>query len=105
MWRFLIFIDTVLLVAILFQRESKLHVLRSIEKNMTELSDAVAAIANDLGEMQTAVQAVIDKLNQPNPDVAAAVSALQSADAGFDAIRDSLNNASGVTAGAGEPSA
>lgn len=69
---------------------------RKVDENMSELSDAVQAISNDVGELQTAVQRVLDLLNQPNPDVASAVAALQNADAGFDAIRDSLN-AAGAT--------
>jgi methyl-accepting chemotaxis protein len=71
---------------------------KEILKQMSELSDSVAAIANDVTELQAAGQRVIDLLTQPNPDVAAAVAALQAADAGFDAIRDSLN-------AAGQPSA
>lgn len=60
---------------------------------MSDLSDAVAAIVTDMGELQAAVQRVIDLLTQPNPDVVAAVTTLRNADAGFDAIRDSLNTA------------
>lgn len=60
---------------------------------MSELSDAVAAIANDVTELQAAGQRIIGLLTQPNPDVTAAVEALKTADAGFDAIRDSLNAA------------
>lgn len=70
-----------------------LYQLRKVRKTMSELSDAVSAIGNDVGELQAAVQRVLDLLTQPNPDVAAAVAALQNADAAFDAIRDSLNAA------------
>ena len=97
-------IDTFLLVVIICQRGIKLSALRRIENKMSELSDAVAAITNDVTELQTAGQRVIDLLSQPNPDVAAAVDALKTADAGFDALRDSLNSA-GTTAGAAPGSA
>lgn len=70
--------------------------LRRVETTMSELSDAVAAIATDITELQTASQRVIDLLTQPNPDVSAAVAALQNADAAFDGIRDALN-AAGTT--------
>ena len=66
---------------------------KEILRKMSEILDAVAAIANDVTELQAASQRVIDLLSQPNPDVAAAVAALQAADAGFDAVRDALNNA------------
>ena len=78
--------------------EEILLTIRRTEQKMSELSDAVAAIANDVTELQAAGQRVIDLLTQPNPDVAAAVTALQAADAAFDTLRDSLNNA-----GATEP--
>lgn len=64
---------------------------------MSELTDAVTAISNDVGELQTAVQRVLGLLNQPNPDVVAAVAVLQNADAAFDAVRDSLNAAGTAT--------
>lgn len=64
---------------------------RKVKKMASELTAAVAAIANDVTELQGAVQRVLGLLTQPNPDVAAAVSALQNADAAFDALRDSLN--------------
>lgn len=63
---------------------------------MSDLSDATAAIANDVTELQAAQKRVIDLLTQPNPDVDAAVAALRTADTGFDAIRDALN-AAGTT--------
>lgn len=69
---------------------------RKVEQQMSELSDAVAAIANDVTELQAAQQRVIDLLTKPNPDVQSAVAALQNADAGFDAVRDALN-AAGAT--------
>lgn len=67
--------------------------IRKVNERMSELSDAVAEIANDVTELQAAQQKVVDMLNKPNPDVAAAVAALQNADAGFDAVRDALNAA------------
>ena len=67
--------------------------IEEILRKMSELSDAVAAIANDVSELQAAVQAVLAKLQEPNPDITSAVSALQSADAAFDTLRDSLNAA------------
>lgn len=70
---------------------------RKVTKRMSELSDAVAAIANDVTELQAASKRVLDLLTQPNPDVQSAVAALQNADAGFDAIRDSLNAAGGAS--------
>lgn len=93
MWRFLIFINTLLLVVIICQLGFKFLIGKGLHKTMSELSDAVAAIANDVTELQAAGQRVIDLLTQPNPDVAAAVEALRTADAGFDAIRDALNSA------------
>ena len=70
---------------------------RKVDKRMSELSDAVAAIANDVTELQAAQQRVIELLTKPTPDVQSAVAALQNADAGFDAIRDALNAAGGTT--------
>ena len=66
---------------------------RKVDEKMSELTDAVAAIANDVTELQASSKAVLDLLQQPNPDVPAAVAALQNADAAFDAVRDSLNAA------------
>jgi len=88
-------ITVLLLIVVLLQRGIKLSILRSIRKQMSELSDAVGAIANDVTELQTAVQRVLELLQQPDPDVAAAVASLQNADAAFDALRDSLNAAGG----------
>ncbi len=82
-----------LLLVVLCQRGIKLSAIREIKETMSALTDAVAAIGNDVGELQTAVQRVLDLLNQPNPDVAGAVAALQNADAGFDAIKASLDAA------------
>ena len=73
--------------------EAIISTIRRMEQKMSELSNAVAAIANDVTELQAAVQRVIDLLSQPNPDVTAAVAALQAADASFDTLRDSLNAA------------
>lgn len=69
---------------------------------MSELTDAVAAIGADVTDLQDSVQRVLDLLEQPNPDVAAAVEALRNADAGFDAIRESLDAAGGTTPPADE---
>ena len=77
---------------------------RKVDEKMSELSDAVAAIGNDVTELQAAGQRVIDLLTQPNPDVKAAVDALKTADAGFDAIRDSLNAAGTAPEPTPEPS-
>lgn len=90
-----------LLLVVICQRGIKLSSIRRIEKKMSELSDAVAEIANDVTELQQAQQRVIDILTKPNPDVAAAVDALRTADAGFDAIRDALNSV-GAEPGGGE---
>lgn len=96
MLQFFAVINFLLLVVLLCQRGIKLSTIRRIENKMSELSDAVAAIANDVTELQAAQKRVIDLLEQPNPDVAAAVEGLKAADAGFDAIRDALN-AAGTT--------
>lgn len=82
-----------------------LHLMRKVDTKMSELSDAVAAIGNDVTELQAAGQRVIDLLTQPNPDVTAAVDALRTADAGFDAIRDALNAAGTAPPSDGEPTA
>lgn len=67
--------------------------LGEVKRTMSELSTAVAAIAEDVIELQAASKAVLDLLQQPNPDVSAAIAALQNADAAFDAVRDGLNAA------------
>jgi hypothetical protein len=74
-----------------------LKLLKETRNQMSELSDAVAEIANNVTELQSASQRVLDLLTQPNPDVQAAVTALRNADAGFDAIRDALNAAGQTT--------
>lgn len=73
-----------------------LSTIRRMEQKMTQLSDSVAAIANDVTELQAASQRVIDLLSQPTPDVVAAIAALQAADAQFDAVTTALN-AAGTT--------
>ncbi len=89
----LLLLHTLFLLVIILQRRIPTSILKEIKKQMSELSDAVAAIANDVTELQGAVQRVLELLNQPDPDVASAVAALQNADAAFDALRDSLNAA------------
>jgi uncharacterized coiled-coil protein SlyX len=73
--------------------------LRSIEDTMSALSDAVAAVREDVARVQAGVQGVLDKLNQPNPDVEAAVTALTEIDAAFDQIAGSLEAATGTSTG------
>jgi chromosome segregation ATPase len=80
---------------------------RKVECGMSELSDAVKSVADDVSELQAAQQRVIDLLNRPNPDVSAAIAALQNADAGFDAVTKALNDAAdaadgGATGGVGD---
>lgn len=90
---YLLLLILLLQIVVICQRGIKLSTLKQVRCLVSELSDAVAAIADDVTELQTAGQRVIDLLTQPNPDVAAAVEALKAADAGFDALRDSLNAA------------
>lgn len=78
-------------------------ILLEVKRKMSELSDAVAAIANDVTEIQAASKRVLDLLQQPNPDVAAAIAGLQNADAAFDAVRDSLNAAGQAATPPAEP--
>ena len=60
---------------------------------MSELSDAVQAIKDDVVRIGAGVKAVLELLKQPNPDVAAAVAALTEADAGLDAAADAMDAA------------
>lgn len=57
---------------------------RRLEKLMSELSDAVASIKDDVVRIGDGVKKVLDLLQQPSPDVAAAVAALKDADTGLD---------------------
>lgn len=63
---------------------------RKVESKMSELSDAVQSIKDDVVRIDTGVKAVIAKLEQPNPDVANAVAALKEADAGLDAAATAM---------------
>lgn len=60
---------------------------------MSEFTDAVQAIKDDVVRIGAGVKAIIDKLQQPNPDVAAATAALKEADAGLNAVADSMDAA------------
>lgn len=63
---------------------------KEILKQMSALSDAVAAVAEDVTRISDDVTRVLDILQQPNPDVAAAVEALQAVDQGLDATAEKL---------------
>lgn len=65
--------------------------LRKVLTGMSELSDAVQAIKDDVVRIGADVKAVLDKLQQPNPDVTGAVAALKEADAGLDAAADAMD--------------
>lgn len=66
---------------------------KELEKLMSELSDAVQSIKDDVVRIGDGVKKVLDLLQQPNPDVAAAVTALQEADAGLDAAAEAMEAA------------
>lgn len=66
---------------------------RKVDKQMSELSDAVAAVADDQKRIGADVKAVLGLLQQPNPDVAAAVTALKGIDGALDASAEALEAA------------
>ena len=71
---------------------------RKVDERMSELSDAVQSIKDDVTRIGDGVKAVLDKLQQPSPDVAGAVAALKEADAGLDAAADAMEAALNPTA-------
>lgn len=60
---------------------------------MSELSDAVQSIKDDVARIGAGVKSVLGLLQQPNPDVSAAVEALKNADAGLDAAAEAMEAA------------
>jgi hypothetical protein len=62
-------------------------------RKMSELSDAVQSIKDDVVRIGAGVKAVLDLLQKPNPDVSAAIEALKNADAGLDAAADAMEAA------------
>jgi methyl-accepting chemotaxis protein len=66
--------------------------LREGLKKMSELSDAVQAVADDVTRIGDDVSQVLALLQQPNPDVAAAVEALKKIDADLDSTAESMEN-------------
>ena len=64
--------------------------LERIERIMSELNDAVQAVADDVTRIGTDVKAVLDLLSKPNPDVEAAVAKLKEIDAGLDAAAEAM---------------
>ena len=60
---------------------------------MSELSDAVQSIKDDVVRIGDGVKRVLALLQQPTPDVAAAVEALKNADAGLDAAAEAMEAA------------
>jgi len=63
---------------------------KRITNSMSALSDAVAAVVEDVTRIGDDVTKVLDILQQPNPDVAAAITALQAVDEGLDATAERL---------------
>lgn len=64
---------------------------RKVDELMSELSDAVGSIKDDVTRIGDGVKKVLDLLTQPNPDVTNAVAALKEADAGLDAAADAMD--------------
>jgi hypothetical protein len=62
-------------------------------RKMSEISDAVQLIKDDVVRIGAGVKSVLELLQQPNPDVTAAVEALKNADAGLDAAAEALEAA------------
>lgn len=60
---------------------------------MSELSEAVQSIKDDVVRIGAGVKSVLGLLQQPTPDVAAAVEALKAADAGLDEAAQAMENA------------
>jgi len=63
---------------------------RKVDQKMSELTDAVQAVVDDVKRVGDGVDKVLALLTQPNPDVAAAVEQLKAVDAGFDSIAEKL---------------
>lgn len=61
-----------------------------VDETMTELSDAVGAIKDDVVRIGNGVKDVLDLLTKPSPDVTAATAALKEADAGLDAAAEAM---------------
>lgn len=72
------------------ESETIINTQKEILKKMSELSDAVQSIKDDVVRIGDGVKAVLALLTQPNPDVTAAVEALKNADAGLDAAADAM---------------
>lgn len=70
-----------------------LQLERRLQTTMSDLSTAVAAIADDQKRIAADVKAVLDLLAQPNPDIAAAVAALKGVDEALDASAEALEKA------------
>lgn len=66
---------------------------KELFKIMSELSDAVQAIKDDVIRIGDGVKKVLDLLQQPTPDVAGAVAALTEADKGLDAAAEAMEAA------------
>lgn len=67
-----------------------LNLERKVDKKMSELTDAVQSIKDDVVRIGSVVKAVLAKLQEPNPDVATATAALKEADAGLDAAAEAI---------------
>ena len=63
---------------------------RKVEEYMSEFTDAVQAIKDDVVRIGDGVKAVLAKLQEPNPDVVSATAALKEADAGLDAAAEAM---------------
>ena len=68
------------------------NLLKKGLNQMSELSDAVQAVADDVTRIGDDVGKVLALLQQPNPDVAAAIEALKKVDADLDATAESMES-------------
>ena len=69
------------------------HLLKEGLSKMSELTDAVQAVADDVTRIGDDVSKVLALLQQPNPDVAGAVAALKKIDSDLDATAESMESA------------
>lgn len=91
MWRFLIVVNTVLLVVVICQRGIKLSALRRIEKLMATQEERLRGIQGQLTSVADGIntlQQQVADLKANNPDLDDEISGIEST---LQAIKDDLN--------------